>query len=191
MKETPLLIVDVQSGFVNNKSRHVIPVILRLADRWLSLGWPIYLSQFTNHRGSQWERLLGWSRLMDETEIALSEELNGLRSRATVYRKRTYSCVVGPFLEGLRASDWESVVVCGIATDSCVLATAVDLFEFPERDIRPIVLKDACASHAGPRAHESGLFIIERFIGARQIISSDKLLTDDALGGTRKLPVTT
>ncbi len=57
-------------------------------------------------------------------------------------------------------------------TDICVLKTAVDAFE---RDLSPWVLKDACASHAGPEAHDAGLLITERFIGANQIIRTTSL----------------
>jgi len=181
MKPSPLLVVDVQSGFVNDRSRHVVPVVQRLADKWLDLGWPIYLSQFTNKHDSQWVKLLGWSRLMDESEIALAPELDHVRPHATVYRKQSYTCVVGPFLDDARSAEWTDVVVCGIATDSCVLATAVDLFEFSERDLRPLVVSDACASHAGEHAHESGLFIIQRFIGSGQIVSSRELLDEGEL----------
>jgi nicotinamidase-related amidase len=158
-------------------------VIERLADRWLLLGWPIYLSQFVNEHGSQWERLLGWSRLISEDEVALSPELGFLKTQATVYRKHTYSCLVGPFLEDMRCSSWNDVVICGIATDSCVLATAIDLFEFSDRHIRPVVVQDGCASQAGKVAHDAGLFLLKRFIGAQQIITSDELLDEGSSTG--------
>ena len=44
--------------------------------------------------------------------------------------------------------------------------TAVDLFQ---NGFRPVVLADACASHAGPDYHEAGLRLLERLIGRRQI----------------------
>jgi nicotinamidase-related amidase len=53
-----------------------------------------------------------------------------------------------------------------------VLKTAVDAFE---RDLTPWILKDACASHAGPKAHAAGLFITGRFIGTNQIIQTTSI----------------
>jgi nicotinamidase-related amidase len=170
------LIVDVQNGFVNNSSCRVLPVIGQLAAAWLARGAPIYMSQFTNHPGSRWETLIGWRRLRDEPEIALCPELSVFSDRATIYRKHSYSCVVGPFAADLDESSWDEVVLCGIATDGCVLATAVDLFEYRGRDIRPIVVRDACASHAGEQINDAGLLLIERFIGRRQVVTSAELL---------------
>lgn len=170
--------MDAQNGFVNENSSHVVPRIRALAQRWLSLGEPVYMSQFTNRPGSQWERFLNWSRLNSEVEIALTPELADVAQHAVTYRKQTYSCLVGPFLDDAKRSNWDNVVICGIATDSCVLATAIDLFEFRGEGIRPIVVRDACASHAGEPAHSSGLFIIERFIGANQIVSMAELMAD-------------
>jgi len=60
------------------------------------------------------------------------------------------------------------LVLCGIATDGCVLKTAVDAFE---RGIEPVVVVDACASHAGNAVHEAGLLLLGRFIGAGQLRS--------------------
>jgi nicotinamidase-related amidase len=174
-REVPLLIVDVQNGFVNKHSEHILPGLLNLANRWAAIGWPIYMSQFTNFPGSQWEHLIGWHRLEEEHEIALHESLEVIASKATVFRKRTYTCLVDPFRADLETHRWDEVVICGIATDSCVLATAKDLFEFDGHQVRPIVVKDLCASHAGETLHQEGLHLIERFIGRNQIIESGDL----------------
>jgi nicotinamidase-related amidase len=82
----------------------------------------------------------------------------------------------------------DTVVVCGIATDSCVLATAIDLFEY---GLRPIVVKDACGSHAGRKAHEAGLFIIERFIGSKQLVMSSDLLSEEWTSEPKSFPAAT
>lgn len=176
MQDAPLLIVDVQNGFVNDNSRHVVGVIRMLAEQWLAKDAPVYMSQFVNHEGSQWDRLLGWTRLTSEGEIALFPELADISRGATVFRKQSYSCMVGPFLADLERADWTDVLICGIATDGCVLATAVDLFEYRRRAIRPIIVKDACASHAGEEVNDAGLLLLERFIGREQFVLSTDLL---------------
>lgn len=175
----PLLIIDVQNGFVNNNSQHVLEPVLSLAKHWKAQGAPIYMTQFVNTEDSQWERLIGWSRLKDEHEIALSPQLDELSDKATVYRKNTYTAVVGPFLDDLQQERWPAVVVCGIATDSCVLATAIDLFEFSD-SLRPIVVSDACASQAGTEAHDAGLFLLGRLIGTNQLVTTASVLGADA-----------
>lgn len=57
--------------------------------------------------------------------------------------------------------------IAGIDTDCCVLATATSLFE---RNIRPVVLAHYCASNGGERSHAAALTVLERTIGAQQII---------------------
>lgn len=173
---TPLLVVDVQNGFVNENSRHILPVVTALVSDWLERGAPVYMSQFTNRSGSQWNRLLHWSRLSSEAEIALCPELARLSQNVTTYRKESYSCVVGPFLDDLQRASWTDVVVCGIATDGCILATVIDLFEYKARQLRPVVVSDACASHAGPEINDAGLLLIQRFIGREQVVPSRELL---------------
>jgi nicotinamidase-related amidase len=74
-----------------------------------------------------------------------------------------------PELENyLREQQVERLVLCGIATDGCVLKSAVDAFE---RGIEPVVVTDACASHGGSEIHEAGLLLLGRFIGAGQLKS--------------------
>ena len=72
------------------------------------------------------------------------------------------------FLNELRQSGTTEVSLCGIDTDACVMATALDLFQ---NGIRPVVLAEACASHAGPDYHEAGLKLLARLIGREQIVS--------------------
>jgi len=133
------------------------------------------MTQFVNRQGSQWERLFGWSRLRDEAEIALDPSIAVYAKYASVFRKDTYTAVVGPFLDDLRRQQWSEVVVCGIATDSCVLSTAIDLFEAPE-SLRPIVVSDACASQAGDKAHQAGLYLLGRLIGVDQLVDAETVV---------------
>ncbi len=76
-------------------------------------------------------------------------------------------------LDVIADGGYETLLLIGIATDGCVLKTAVDAFE---QGLTPIVLSDLCASHAGNQVHEAGLLLIGRFIGKDQIISSKELL---------------
>ncbi|MFD7537875.1 hypothetical protein [Streptomyces sp. NPDC059819] len=44
--------IDVQNGFVNEHSRHVVPVIGRLSEQWEAAGAPVLFSRYFNHPGS-------------------------------------------------------------------------------------------------------------------------------------------
>lgn len=69
---------------------------------------------------------------------------------------------------------WTDLLICGIATESCVVKTAVDAFE---RGLIRWVLTDATASHAGDEAHAAGLLVAGRFIGSGQLITITDLPT--------------
>ena len=54
-----------------------------------------------------------------------------------------------------------------------MLKTAIDAFE---RGIEPVVVVDACASHAGREIHEAGLTLLRRFVGGRQLRTTAEVL---------------
>jgi len=156
-----LFIVDVQRGFLNRSTAHVPARVAALQDEYEN----ILVTRFVNPPGSMHRRLIGWERFAPDSEdTALAfVPRRGVRS----VEKSTYTCLVPEVESWLRAIGSSRVFLCGIATDNCVLKTAVDLFE---RDIEPLVLVDACGSHGGPECHEAGLMLLRRFIGAGQLV---------------------
>jgi nicotinamidase-related amidase len=162
-----LVVVDVQNGFVNDESRHVVPRIVELVRSWPG---PIAFSRFWNREGSSYERLIGWSKLQGPPETDLVDELQPYAS--TVIDKVGYSFFSTEGAALAAKQGWSEVYFCGIDTDMCVLKSAVDAFEL---GLTPYVIADASASHAGLRAHEAGLYLLARFIGARQVLSGDVL----------------
>lgn len=164
-----LIVVDVQNGFVRDQSAHVVPIIVDLVDRWQAAGGDVVFTRYLNYSGSPFERLVKWSGLMASPSIDIVDELLPYTERATaVVDKTTYSLFAeraGAELVSHRG--WENIYVCGIATESCVLKTAVDAFEL---DLTPWLIEDASASHAGKRVHEAGVLVTQRFIGGGQIV---------------------
>jgi ureidoacrylate peracid hydrolase len=77
--------------------------------------------------------------------------------------KRRYSGFHGTDLEnilrGLRA---ETLFICGVNTNNCVLATVYDAFS---RDFRIVVLADACGSMNGEEYHRFALMEVEAALG--------------------------
>ena len=158
---TALLIVDVQVGFINDATRHILPKVEALQKRYKH----VYATRFINIEGSPYRNLLDWHRFYtDSDDVPLAFEPVG---GVVVLDKQVYTCVTPAFLQDLRDNGIEEVAICGIDTDACVSACAVDLFE---NGIRPVLLSDACASHAGVEYHEAALRILARLIGKNQIV---------------------
>lgn len=108
---------------------------------------------------------------MNEDECAVAPALADHPGR--VFQKEGYSGLTEELIRYLRKGGFEVVYLCGTDTDCCVLETAVDLFE---HSIRPVVLADYCASNGGSYSHSSALKVLERLIGAKQILSGEQTL---------------
>lgn len=156
-----LLIVDVQKGFINDKTLHIPALVEELQYQYDF----VIATRFINLPDSQFRRLIKWDRLSPDSEDI--ELAFNLKEGAIVVDKYIYTCIDDEFVTMLKEHGVTAVDVCGIDTDICVTKCAVDLFE---RDITPFVLKDYCATHAGLDLQEAALEILARYIGRLQIV---------------------
>jgi nicotinamidase-related amidase len=170
-KDVVLIVIDMQNGFLGSRTQHVIPKVVSLVEEFQKRHLPIVFTRFHNEPGSQYERLIHWTRLRDSPEIDLTPELVPFAD--VVIDKSVYTAFTPSLLALLEKGGWQRIVLCGVATDSCVLKTAADAFE---RQLTPLVVEDACASHGGDDVHKAGLLLIGRFIGKSQIMDSEALL---------------
>lgn len=167
-----LVVVDVQNGFVREQSAHVVPVIVDVVSRWQSAGGDVVFTRYFNYAGSNFERLFKWSKLMESPETDIIPELVPYANKATaVVDKTVYSFFNEEGIALVRSHGWTDIYVCGIATESCVLKTAVDAFDHGDH-LTPWLIEDASASHAGQVAHDAGVLVASRFIGPDQIIKT-------------------
>lgn len=167
-----LIVIDMQNGFINDRSRHVIPKVVELIERWEATGRPVVFTRYHNYPGSPFERLIHWSAMQHAPETEIVPELGPHAARArAVVDKRIYSYFTNEGSDIAAREGWTDLVFCGVATESCVLKSAVDAFE---RDLTPWLVTDASASHGGSAAHEAGLLVARRFIGARQLLTIDE-----------------
>jgi nicotinamidase-related amidase len=164
-----LVVVDVQNGFVRPESAHVVPVIRDLVERWQAADGSVIFTRYLNYPGSPFERLIRWSGCMTSPQTDIVDELRPYADKATaVIDKKGYGLFADEAGAALVADHgWRDIYVCGIATESCVLATALGAFE---ADLNPWVIEDASASHAGQHVHDAGILVTRRFIGEHQII---------------------
>ncbi|WP_218028563.1 isochorismatase family cysteine hydrolase [Nocardia yamanashiensis] len=175
LEKAALLVVDAQKGFVNQHSAPVIPIVLDLATRWAATGRPTIFTRYWNYAGSPYETLIGWRALYGPPDTDIVDELVPLTARANarVLDKTTYTALTDEGLALLDELDITDLVICGIATDACVLKTALDAFE---RGYVPWVVRDAVASnatrHPAQEIHDSALLHISRLVGAGQLIDA-------------------
>jgi nicotinamidase-related amidase len=174
-RSTALLVIDVQQGFVNQHSRGILPAVVRLVEGWQVAGAPVVLSRFHNEPGSPYETITGWTRLRTPEEQALVADLNSFAASAVAIIDKHQSSVFTP--EGsrtIREAGWTDLVLCGIDTDACVYDSAVAAYQ---AGYRPWIVTDACASTGGARYHDAALLLASRNIGAKQLVTSEVVLS--------------
>ncbi|MER6844823.1 isochorismatase family cysteine hydrolase [Streptomyces platensis] len=173
-RTTALIVVDVQNGFVNDRSQHAVPVVQRLVDSWTKAGAPVIFARFYNALGSPYERFTGWTRLRSAEERSIVADLAPyLASAAAVIDKPTSSALTADCLELIERSGWTDLAICGIDTDSCVYDTAVSAYH---AGYRPWMVTDACASTGGAAYHEAALLLAARNLGRKQLLTTDEIL---------------
>ena len=169
-----LIAVDVQNGFVNQHSRRAVPAVAKLAAQWSAAGRPVIFTRYFNHPDSPYERFFQWRRLQGPPETDIVGELSEAATAAhAVVDKTGYTLFTPEARDLIRQAGWTDLVFCGIATESCVLKSAVDAFE---DGYAPWVVTDACASDAGPDVHDAGLVVTRRLIGRGQLITSERVI---------------
>ncbi|MBN4004123.1 isochorismatase family cysteine hydrolase [Nostoc sp. LPT] len=169
-----LLVVDMQNGFISEKCRHIIPTVIKLIEQFLAAGKLVKFTRFINTADSNYVNLIHWSRLMQESETSIIDELQPYINN-NIFDKPYYSAFTENFSIFILLNQISKIYFCGVATDSCILKTAIDSFE---RGIEPVIIEDACSSHGGQQAHDAGIFLLKRNIGKNQIKMTDEVLEE-------------
>ncbi|MGW0506056.1 cysteine hydrolase [Micromonospora sp. NPDC003241] len=174
-----LVVTDMQNGFVREQSAHIVPVVVDLVRRWQRAGADTLFTRYLNYPNSPFERFFDWRKLQSSPEIDIIPQLEPFLRSGTILDKIIYSPFTEQGAKLIADRGWTDLYFCGIATESCVLKGAVDAFE---RNLTPWLIVDASASHAGAEAHNAGLLVARRFIGASQLITQAEIppaLLDD------------
>lgn len=174
----PLLIVDVQSAFINEFTHHIPHRIMRLIQRKEYA--PLLFTRFINDPDGPYQRFLDWHSCEGGSEIDIVPELQPFAQADHIFSKSGLCGMPDPLADYLLNQRIQQIFVVGIDTDMCVLKIAMDLFDL---GIEPIVFTDCCASTAGLQAHLAGLAVLSRNIGATRL--RDAGLSDGLLAAPK------
>lgn len=166
-----LVVIDMQEGFVNDQSSFIVPTVSRIIEWWSGIRRPYVMTTFRNEEGSGYHRLMGWRAMAGPPETDIIAELQPAADQALAVTEKTGYSFFNSSAAGLvEQHGWTDLYITGIATEACVLKTAIDAFE---RGMTPWVVVDAVYSEAGSRAHQAGLVVLERCIGRSQLVRSE------------------
>lgn len=120
-----LLIVDVQEGFINEKSAWLPEKIGKYIAK--SDYTDVVATQFVNHHKTPCYKFMDWTGCMTPDEKAICPEV--LRYCKKVFQKDTYTSVTPQLLDYIAINHYAEIHICGISSGCCVVATAYDLFD--------------------------------------------------------------
>ena len=164
-----LVIVDVQNGFINNFTRSIPKKIVKVAN--MDFDNIIFL-KFRNRVSSNFNKELRWKEMFLSPATDITPELRELAKRSAVFTKTSYSAFRSEkFVSYIKEKNIGDLYICGLDTNACVLATAMEAFE---RGYRVRVLEDLCASPDGRKAHLDAVSIMKKNLGT-VLNSSDAL----------------
>lgn len=120
----------------------------------------------------QWESVT--RKVIGDEPMALHAQLQPLAAQARCFDKLTHDAFdSAPFSEHIRVLKPEALILFGIETDVCVLATALSAVDL---GYRVIIVEDACASSM-PESHSACIkHIYPRFDQQIEITNSSMLL---------------
>lgn len=162
MKKT-LIVVDVQKFFLTHKTRGIIRKIQKYLKKNISDYQLVYFTLFKNDPSAPLWKLSEWKDCVASPDTDICDEIKQFTSPKNLFYKNIFSAAkVAEIKEGLRQNKISEVDLCGFDTDSCVLATAYDLFD---QGIKPVVLENLTWSTSKEKLHGPALKMFLRNIG--------------------------
>lgn len=161
-----LLIVDMQRDFVQGSRMAIVPHIVQLREIARSHRIPtIFVQEMHRKSGIDYgiEFYFAPPHTREGTQGAeIIPELQPAPSDFVITYKRRYSAFFETDLELLlRSLKVRTLIMAGVATEVCVLATAFDAFA---RDFFVIIVEE-CVGGLTPQGHEGTLHIIKTALG--------------------------
>lgn len=160
MAKKALIIIDVQNYFVNELTKSIPEKIVKHINK--SDYDYIVFTKFINKEGSNFFKLLNWKKMLSGHETEIHNSLIKLADKNNVFAKNSYSIFKARGLNNfLKNKKVNSLYLCGIDTEACVLASAFEAFDL---GFNVKIIKELCFSHSGKSLYNSALKIIDKCI---------------------------
>ena len=159
-----LLVVDVQQGYINQHTNHVVKDIekhIKNFDYDL-----VIATRFINKADSLHKSELNMQEMtMLSPNAKLAGEIGDLAD--IVIMKSTYTSLTMDVAKLLEKNNVKEVYLAGLNTDRSIMATALELFD---KGIKPKVLSQLCGSTAGEMRNKEALDILAHALGDNNIL---------------------
>lgn len=156
-----LLVIDVQNNFINKHTKNIPNRINKLIkDNKFNY---VVFTKFINNKSSNFYKILNYKGCIEENdkEIVIDTKNN------KILEKRTYTALNKELIDYIEKNKINTIYLCGIDTDACVLKTAIDLFE---SNYNVKVIENCCMSHSGKKYHKHAIEMLKKLIGKENIL---------------------
>jgi len=166
-----VLVIDMQRGFLEEgnplycgpEARNIIPLVQALLQREAERGSTILFTADTHDEDDLEFKIFPRHLVRGTSEVEIIPELQPWVKSPNIISKRRYSAFFETDLaERLAALKPDTVHVCGVCTDICVMHTVADA---RNRDY-PVVVYEDCVASFDPEAHRFALQHLTRVLGA-------------------------
>lgn len=169
MSNILFLIIDMQNGFINNFTEHLVEKIHDfqngIKDHVITAG-----TRYVNHEHTACYLFEGWKSCMAGSEEAeLVPELCGCMQR--VFDKDKYSCWNDEMKAFICDNKIKKIYFAGVNTGCCVLHSAMDCYNDL---VDCAVIEDLCGSTSGIEEHEAALVVLRSCITKERVITAEK-----------------
>lgn len=157
-----LLIVDMQLGFYWDGFEDLAGRICEEAQS--GKYGHIVASYLKNSKDAPFAKLANYEGCMQPRE-----QLNHVAIKNVAkmeFAKSTSSSLTVEFYQWLMDNKIDTVYLCGVDTDCCVMSTAFSLFDL---GIKPVVLANLCECRSSKDLHECALRIIKHSLGSEAV----------------------
>lgn len=155
-----LVVIDVQNYFVNEQTKDLPDKIAKfIKDNKFDF---VLFSRFVNNKSSNFVKLLNWRKSFLPPDTDIHSALREFSNSSNTFKKSAYSVFKSPgFVDFLNKNNISKLSLCGIDTDSCVLASAYDAFDL---GYEVKVLVNLSKSHSGEDFDNAAIKIINKSI---------------------------
>lgn len=144
-----LVIIDVQKCFLNEFSEKVPLKIRNYLRKNKHKHSSFIFTKFVNKPNSQFVKYLKWDGCMPPKEAELADELKEFVNKKNTFEKSTYSIFKSkPIINFIKKSKIKKIYFCGLTSDGCVLASALEGFDL---GFEIYIIKELTGTCWGPK----------------------------------------
>ena len=171
-KRTCLVVVDMQNGFINQHTEHLVDKIsefIKTASFDSIVG-----TMYVNHENTACYKFEGWKGCMIGTDEARIVDPI-ISSLDLIFEKDKYSCWNRQVRDYIEINEFDKVYLVGVNTGCCVLHSALDMYN----DLQDCcIIEDLCGSTSGDESHKAALKILRETITKQRVITSEQALKE-------------